>query len=75
MLHACTPRPHRGIFGHPCFAWFIVIFKVCITPLLVLYHTVHCEPRSVSHASLVVGLSAKCMGQGTNTYDLCTRSM
>jgi len=39
LLHACMPRPHRGILGHPCFAWFIVIFDVCITPFLVLYHT------------------------------------
>ena len=75
LLLACTPRPRRGILGQPCFVWFIVIFKVCISPLLVLYCILLCEPRPVSYASLAVGLIAKCTGQGTNTYDLCARSL
>ena len=58
VLHACTPRPRRDILGHPCFAWLIVIFNICIRLLLVLYHTLPSEPRPVSHASLAVGLSA-----------------
>ena len=34
-----------------------------ITSLLVLYPTLHCEPRPLSHASLAVGLSTKCTEQ------------
>ena len=53
------------------------------TVLLVLYrtvgtvqnHTLHCKPRPISHASLAFGLSAKCTGQITNTYDLCAKSI
>ena len=71
-LHAKTPQGH---FGLPCFVSFIVIYNLCISPLLVLYHTLLWEPRPVSYASLAVGHSAKCTGQGTNTYDLCARSM
>jgi hypothetical protein len=65
--YCCMParQDHRGILGHPCFAWYIAIFNICNAPL-VLYHTLHCEPRPVSHASLAVGLSAKCRGQDTN---------
>ena len=70
-----TRKDHADILGHLCFVWFIVVFNVCITPLLVLYHNLHCDPRPFSYASLAVGLNAKCTGQGTNIYDLCTRSM
>jgi len=54
MLHACTPRPRKDILGHPYFAWLIVIFNFRIRPLLILYHTPHCEHRPMSHASLAL---------------------
>ena len=71
VLHVCTRRPHRDIFGQTCFAWSVVIFNICIRPLLVpysalwtsprvtplaLYHTLHCEPRPVSHPLLYTTL-------------------
>jgi len=46
VLHACTPRPRRGNLRHPCFVWFIIIFNVCISPLLILYHLVGTVPYS-----------------------------
>ena len=74
VLHACTPRPHRGISGHRSFAWFIVIFNICIKPLLALYQILRCEHRPVSR-QFGRWPQRKCTGQGRNTFDLCIRSM
>ena len=52
-LHTKTPQGH---FGAPLFHLVHCYIYLCIAPLLVLYHTLYCEPGPVSHTSLAVGL-------------------
>jgi len=48
----------------------------CIRTLLgIMPVHVHCELRPVSRASLAVGLNTWHTRQGTNTHDLCGRSI
>ena len=69
MLHTCTTKPRRDILGQIYFAWFILTFNFCATSLLGVM------PIPVSQPSLVVGLNPLHTGQGTNTHDLCFRSI
>ena len=74
MLHTCTPRTRRDILGQLYFAWFILTFIFCARSLLGVM-PIHTLPRPVSRPCLVVGLNARHTGQGTNTHDLCFRSI
>jgi len=67
--------PTGAFLGTPVLLGSLLYLTYVSHPSVVLNHTVRCEPRPVSHASLAVGLSAKCMGRGMKTYDLSARSM
>ena len=72
-MHTKTPKGHLGASLFCLIHCYI--YLLCQT--LTCYHayTLHCEPRPVSHAILAVGLNAELTGQGTNTHDLCVRSI
>jgi len=74
MLHTCTLRLRRDIFGHLYFDSFIVILiSLYKTSIWIMPIPLQCEPRPVPRAILAVSLNDRCTTQGSNTHDLCVR--
>ena len=79
MISCCIPAhqdPNGTFWGIFILIDLLLYLFFCIRTLLgIMPIPVHCELRPLSRASLAVGLIAWHKRQGTNTHDLCGRSI